>query len=138
MHPEAFSPPLCTCEDPAVRCPCAVLRVPAARSTCPPLLPPPEFLRRSIVHSAESTDDESDDISDLEYDSGTDAGVVLEQDRLLIRLLQAGVILSLMGERALHPLVILQVMPCVLQLDQPCRGEMTPYFLWSGCEFSTG
>ena len=47
----------------------------------------------------------------------------------LICLLQAGVILSLMGDRGLHPLVILQVMPCLLQLSQPCQKEIIPFLL---------
>ena len=55
----------------------------------------------------------------------------------LIRLLQAGVILSLMGEHGLHPLVFLQVMPCLLQLDQPCRREMIPFLLgvWLSAQY---
>ena len=128
MHPDIFPPHLCACGDPAVRCPSAV--PPVQRLQIVLLFccrqnfcgVPLYIVLRLLTMSLMAFLIWSPKVALTLGSSWSRTGP-------LIRLLPAGVILRLIGERILHPLLILQVMPCLLQLDQPCRREMIPFLL---------
>ena len=73
MHPEFLPPAHECCEDTGARCPCTITcrPPPSVADSALPYLPAPEFVRRSMLH-AESGSEESDGISDLESESGSE------------------------------------------------------------------
>ena len=73
MHPELVPPAHECCEDTGARCPCNITcrPPPSVADSALPYLPAPEFVRRSMLH-AESASEESDGISDLESESGSE------------------------------------------------------------------